>query len=203
MIFINELNIAASPDLLMYFIPGYLAIATYRFISSINKHGDYDFIASCVISYLCISLIKLIFPSVAAESNSNAILTISSCLLAIVSSGVISLIVKNTFVKRMLGRYFKISPASTVIVNSIKVDGNGTTMRIYFKDRGYYVEGAVATVSPDKDDPWIALQYYTLYSIDDNRQIGKYAKRNDRFLLNANDAQHIEVWDTVPAKKKR
>lgn len=178
------------PQILLYFIPGYIGLSVYRLMSNINNKSEHTLWISCAISYVIGSMVDMV------QIQNFAIKTIASCALSGILAIVVFVILQRTNIRTWLSNVLHFSPAPTVLADTIRMDGNGSTARVYLKGVDYYVEGAVYGFSNNQDDPYFALQYYSFYKL--NAPEPYYVCQNDEkcFIVNLNEVQHIEIWPT-------
>lgn len=187
---ITNFNATLIPQILLYFIPGYIGLSVYRLMSNTNNKSEHTLWISCAISYVIVSVVEMV------QIDNFATKIVISCVLSAVFWAVIFIVLQKTHIRTWLSDAFHFSPAQTVLADTIRMDGNGSTARIYLKNVDYYVEGAVYGFSNSQDDPYFALRYYSFYKL--NAPEPYYVCQNDEkcFVVNLNNVQHIEIWPT-------
>lgn len=178
------------PILLIYFIPGYWFLVIFRFLC--NKKWDKSIILlmSCVISYIVLSLITLFY------SNDN-ILIISA--ISIIVNTVVAILSSFTY-KSQIFNSILIKVFHKTVHDDIWHDvfdfENGSNLKVYFKDKEYYVIGAYR-ISEDKgNDSWFAISGYGKYNKETNEPIEDDFINDNSVIMTfkLSDVEHIEVF---------
>lgn len=196
MICISEFNIGIIPQLLLYFIPGYIALATYRGITSTVVKHEHDIWISCVVSYVLLAVTRIVLP--ASAETSLEWVSVVTCILAVIFAAIAVKVFQSPGVRKWLSNVLHFSPTPSVISDFVDLQYPGSTARIYLKGLKYYVVGAVASFSNNPEDPYIALQWYRLYHQDDETAFYQCTEERRFFIVNLADIQHIEIWPTDP-----
>lgn len=153
---------------------------------------------ACVLSFILISLVALIHPFFAIVSLPNtaivnsAIAIIMGTFLSIVMSMVFN---AKWFTKVMVRVFHKTQ--NTNIWKDILDLQNGSNLKVYLKDKDYYVIGHFRNME-EKDEPWIALSAFGKFDVETNENYKEEPSYlNDTSILytvRLADVEHIEVF---------
>lgn len=197
MISINDFNVNVIPQLLLYFVPGYIAIAVYRILTGRDIKDASSIWVPCVISYVFVSAAKALLPD--SASSRLELLALIVCSTSALVSAVMAKLFQNRHVRKVFRAVLHYNPASTVLSSRIDMQSPGSTARIYLKDATFYVEGAIASYSNNAADPYIALWRYRFYELNAEEPYYECTNEAKHFIVNLDNVQHIEVWPTIPA----
>ena len=183
------------PQLLLYFVPGYLAIIMFRSVTSTKPKHEHSLFVACAISYLATTLVKAFFP--AGLTVIPEYLALTTCIIAVLAAVLVAKLLQCQCVVNFLVRTLHYNPYPTVLASHIRLSHPGTTARVYLDGEDYYVEGTLVNYSNDPDDPYIALRWYRFYELDTSELY--YETNNDTkyFIVRMDRVQHIEVWPTI------
>lgn len=192
MIVIEEISLIISniSTLLIYFIPGYWFLVIFRFLC--NKKWDKSIVLlmSCVISYIALSLITLFY------TNDNilivsAISIIINTIIAILSSFIYKSHAFNTLLIKVFHK-----TVHDDIWHDVFDFENGSNLKVYFRNKDYYVIGSYR-ISEDKgNDSWFAISGYGKYDKVTNNPIEDSFIDDDSVIMTfkLSDVEHIEIF---------
>lgn len=175
---------------MQYFIPGYLFIIIFRFFTNKKIEKSIILIISCVLSYVFLSLIKAYH-----EPTSLFITSAIAVIAAIVCGLIFSLIYISKWFSWILVHIFH-KTVHDDIWHDVFDFKNGSNLKVYFKDKDYYVIGAYR-VSEDKgNDSWFAISGYGKYNKITNDPIENGFIGDDSVIMTfkLSDVEHIEVF---------
>ena len=195
MIHISGFDVTKISDLLIYFIPGYIAISVYRLFTSTKSNGANTLWVSCVISYIAVALSGIILPEALVENY--AWKAISACIFAIVGSVVFSLLSQSKRVNTTLLKVFHFSSTPTVLSGAITPGGYGSVAIVHIDGLPYYIKGAVAGYSNNSDDPHMSLKYYAFYNPETNEPTYICEDPDRCFVFDVRKAKYLEIWPTT------
>lgn len=195
MIQIGTFDPTVIPNILVYFIPGYLAICIFQKICGTVSQSSHRVWESCALSFIFTILAQICVPS--HKKDDTLIIAMAAIIIGVTAAIIFAMIIRKDTVRNYFSNKMHFSPAKTVLSDVIRFGENGSTMRVYLKNVDYYVEGAVYAFSNTKDDQWIALCYYTKFDIGSNQIRAKQEENVERcFLFNLEDVVTIEIWPT-------
>lgn len=145
---------------------------------------------SCVISYTALSLITLFY-----ENEDILVMSAISIIFNIVVASVFSLFyMSGTFNSFLLKKFNK--TVSDDIWHDVFDFKNGSNLKVYFKDKNYYVIGAYR-ISEDKgNDSWFAISGYGKYDKTTNDPIEDNFIDDDSVIMTfkLSDVEHMEIF---------
>ena len=102
-------------------------------MSNINNKSEHTLWISCAISYVIGSMVDMV------QIQNFAIKTISSCDMSGILAIIVFVIQQRTNIRTWLSNVLHFSPAPTVLADTIRMDGNGSTARVYLKVVDFFV----------------------------------------------------------------
>lgn len=185
------------PKILQYFVPGVVFIVIIRTFSLKNFARNYTIIFSCVISYLFISLVGTVNSLTINRDVFREPIVVSgiSILLALVTGVSVALLFNSEYFKEYTLKYFHKTLYDDIWQDVFDFK-NGTNLKIYIKDRNYYIIGHYKFNEEKEENSWIALSAYSMYSKEQNELIEPSYSDNENVLitLRMKDIEHIEVF---------
>ncbi len=180
------------PLILQYFIPGYVGIAFFMFVSGRNYSTNIQLIASCVLSYLLMGSCGLIAHLLAHVQflGTWQFQIVMSSFIAVLLALLICKLINSPAVTNFFISKFRVSPKSDVL-ETLLDKKEGTNLRIYFKDDpGYSVYGHYHGRDTSGDERWI---YITgcIYFMNDGEQ--KKTEDDHIYLCRISDIDHFIV----------
>lgn len=145
---------------------------------------------SCVVSYVILSLITLFYVTEYTLTMA-AISIIVNVIMALIFSCVYKSDVFNSF---LLKRFNK--TASDDIWHDVFDFKHGSNIKVYFKDKDYYVIGAYRLNEDKGNDSWFAISGYQKYNRFTNEEIehGFLDDENVIMTFKLSDVEHIEIF---------
>ena len=192
MIPINEFNVSVIPQLLNYFVPGYLCIITYRNLTSSTTKSEHTLWVSCVISYLVTIFAKIFLPS--CITSMPEYLALASCLITVIVTALLVKMLQSKWFSWLTAKLLHTNLAPTVFAAHVKVSHPGTTVRVYLKDKDFYVEGGLSNHSNDPEDPYISLKMYKFYKKSDAEPYYECDENDQFFIISLDNVEYIEMW---------
>lgn len=150
------------PVILQFFVPGYIGAFCFKYVTTRKYQSKAFVIASCVISYILMSVCKFIaqlFPDGSLISEWPLQVIISSAVSAILGI-LLGWLVHATWFSNILSLLFGMSPMDDVLEDTLDAKG-GVNVRVFFKsDKGYSIYGHYKSRDVNKDDGWILITGY-------------------------------------------
>lgn len=186
------------PLILQYIIPGYISIVVFNFALSNKMDIKNTLITSCVVSYLLLSFVSLIrirwfrwIPDTAIIISGLSVLigVVVACLMAILS-------------QRKWFRIVTVKLFHKTLNNDIWRDvfdlENGSNLKVYLKDKDYYIIGHLKNYEEKENDSWIALSSFAKFDKKINKPLENepnYLDKNNIFItIRFSDIEHIEIF---------
>ena len=178
------------PTLLIYFIPGYWFLVIFRFLCNKKWEKSIILLMSCVISYITLSIISLFY------NNDNILITsaisvIANTLMAILSAFVYKSERFNSFLLKTFNK-----TVSDDIWHDVFDFKNGSNLKVYFKDKDYYVIGSYRLSEDKGNDSWFAISGYQRRDKSTGDPIEEGFIDDDSVIMTfkLSDVEHIEVF---------
>lgn len=193
---LNEI-IDNIPNILQYFVPGVIFIMIIRSLSFKRFAENYTIVFSCVISYLFVSLIGMINElKIKSESLKEPIVISGiAVLIAILLAFFLSIIFNSKCFKDFTLKYFHKTLYDDIWQDVFDFK-NGTNLKVYIKDKEYYIMGHYRFSEEKGEESWMALSAHTYRNKETNEIIGLDYSKNEKVLVTIRiyDIEHIEVF---------
>lgn len=186
------------PLILQYFIPGAWCLIIYRFSMSKKIDDKNYFIFSFVISYVLLAMTSLFKYKFVKFAPDNPI--INSAVSIIIGSIIVISIVILT--QRKWFKRITVKVLHKTLNDDIWRDvfdlKNGSNLKIYIKDKDYYLIGHLKNYEEKGNNSWIALKSFAKFDKETNANY-----KNEPSFLNTNNAiitvrfsdiEHIEIF---------
>lgn len=192
--------INSIPKILLYFIPGYLTLTIFSYLTTRKFQNNILFILSCALSYTYLPALKFIRFCVSKCKPIPKGLYIDIGIVitvGIVLALLFSWIYTSKIFSRILVKIFNKTPNDSIWKDIIDLK-KGTNLKIYIKDSEYYVIGHFDTIEENGDLSWIAISAFAKYDVETNEPY----KEEPSFLNNTlckyvvrlSDIKHIELF---------
>lgn len=184
--------ISHIPDLLIYFIPGYISFSFAIAVLNRRPSETTKIAASCCMSYLTLSLLRCFF----AFKNVYAEILLSG-LVCFAFTCMILLIIQRPLMRSILSNLFAYSPAKGAWEDAYDID-NGSRIRIKIKNSDLLVVGDFCMLGNIESDPWLSITYYHFYNgLDATEPYYSEVNGDYYFLVNLNDIEFVEMWSNT------
>jgi hypothetical protein len=152
-------------------------------------------VLSCVISYTLISFVKFINDTFIHNSAIASLWGISviSIILGVALSLLFSWVFGTKQFKNILVDTFNKSPHDDIWDNIIDFQ-NGSNIKVYLKDRDYYIIGHFKNVEEHGKDSWIAFKKHIILNRKDNIVIEDNSGRDAYIAIKVEDIEYVEVF---------
>lgn len=179
--------ISQIPNILQYFVPGAFFVIIFTHLCSVQLSSTYKTILSCIISYVCIALINI---TIAPSFWGLVILSVLlSCILGILTS---RLFVSKWFKSLLIKTFYK-SPHNDMWRNVLSFD-KGTNLKVYLKDKSYYIIGHYHSHEEKGNDSWFCLSSHIKYDKDNNEIVNYEEDKNAYITFLVRDVETIEIF---------
>lgn len=181
------------PDILQYFVPGFCFLVIFGFFASKKLSFNILCIFGCLISFITISILA-IFHITTSPLVVSAISTISLAILAILAAYVHN----SKWFSKILVNIFHKTPNRSIWRDVIDFK-HGSNLKVYLKERDYYVIGHFNAIEENGADSWLSISAFGKYQLDENgnaAQIGScyHEKPNIKTIYPLNEIEHIEIF---------
>lgn len=186
---------------LQYIAPGYLSLLILYFI--LNKKIDIKskFISGCLISYILISIVNFLRVKVEYLNhlpNNAFINSIIALFIGIIFFTLFGTITKTTFIRKLTVFFYQ-RTINDNIWQDVFDYKNGSNLKIYIKDKDYYIIGHLKNHEINTEDSWFAISAFGKYNIEDNTKYNGeepfLENHNIVYLVRLSDIEHIEVFN--------
>lgn len=179
------------PTVLQYWLPGYWAIFLFGHLCSKKIGEKIRLPLSLILSYLSISLISIVhqFDNILVLSGiSFLFLTVVAICAALVHS--------SKWFKFIMVKLFHKTPNDDIWRDVLDLD-NGSNLKVYLKDKDYYLIGHHKNHEENGNDSWFAISAYGKFDAEtdevvDNRYMDK---ENIIATFRLSDVEHIEIFN--------
>ena len=186
-----------APKILQYFVPGIVFIMIMRVFCLKKFAANYTIVLSCVISYLFVSLIETTNRLTVNWDSLKEPIVISgiAILLAIISSVVAALMLKSEWFKKFTLKFFH-----KTIYEDIWQDvfdfKKGTNLKLYMRDKDYYIMGHYRYNEEKGEESWMALSAPSTRDKDTNKIIGISYETKESVITTIRmcDIEKIEIF---------
>lgn len=185
------------PKILQYFVSGIIFIMIVRTFSIKKFAENYTIIFSCVISYLFVSLVETINRLTLNVNVLKEPIVISgiSVVLAIILAFIFAGVFNSEWFKKITIRLFHKTLYDDIWQDVFDFK-NGTNLKIFMKNKTYYIVGHYKYNEEKGNDSWMALSAYGKYDSHNNKPIGMCYHDNENVIITIriNDVETIEVF---------
>lgn len=184
------------PLILQYIIPGYISVILFEFALSKKINVKNMLIASCVISYALLSMVSLIrinwfdwIPNTAIINSGLSIIIgiLFVCLIAILS--------QRKWFRKITVKLFHKTLNNDIWRDVLDLE-KGSNLKVYLKDKDYYVIGHHKNHEEKGNDSWIALSAFAKFDKKTNTRYEPSYLDNKKVIitLRFSDIEHIEIF---------
>lgn len=186
------------PLILQYIVPGYWVLILFYFSTSKKRNEKTELIASCVISYILLSFTSLIrirwFKNLPNTPLINSDLSILLGTLIVI---MIAVLLHQNYVKKVFITLFH-ETINDEIWNDVFDLENGSNLKIYLKDKDYYIIGHHKNHEEKGEDSWLAISAFAKFDKETNKNYkNELAYLNNEkviMTLRFSDIEHIEIF---------
>lgn len=188
------------PNLLQYFVPGFLSLMLFLKLTSKKISKLYFIIFSCVYSYIFISIIGFVNACIGTKEFLSDPLVVSalSILGGILCSLIFALAFTSPKFKKLLLKYFHRTPNDDIWLDIFDLE-KGSNLKVYLKNEDYFIIGQYRLHEEKGEESWFALSGFSTYKKESNELIRSYldTKQKDKVFVTfrLKDVEHIEVFN--------
>lgn len=159
------------PVLLQYFVPGYVSLIIFTYFTSKKTQNNTSYVMGCVLSYVLLSFVSLIRANTIILSNipdSAIVNSAIAIILGICFSVLTALIFSNKHFSRLTVYLFQKTPNDSIWSDVLDLK-NGSNLKIYLKNKDYYVIGHHKNHEENGNDSWIAVSAFGKFDVETNQ----------------------------------
>lgn len=156
-------------------------------------------ILSCTISYVGVSIVSTILSLsklTAYNANTYFVSAITSIILIILSI-ISSFVYQSKFLKNIMVKHFHRNLCDNIWVDLFDLK-NGTNLKVYIKEKDYYIIGHYKCHEDKENDNWIAISAFSKYDVETNtayKEEPDFTNDENVFcVVPFSDIEHIEVF---------
>jgi len=187
------------PLILQYIVPGYLSIKWFEFILSKHTEPKNLLIFSCAASYCFLSLTSLLrikwFRNIPDTAFINSALSI---ILGIVIVSIIAIFSQRKWFKRFTVKLFHKTLNDDIWRDVLDLE-NGSNLKVYLKDKDYYLIGHHKNHEEKGNDSWLALSGFAKFNKETNNNYKNEPSyiNNEKIIITVrfSDIEHIEIFN--------
>lgn len=183
------------PDILQYFVSGYIFISIFCWIASKKVNFTLQIIWSLIISFTITSFINAINISFLKCDFLNNIwgVTFLSIVLSTILAFIFGKIFRNKKFADKIVTQFGISLYGTIWENVITQ--KSAYLKIFLKEKKYYFQGSFYHIEDKDDKSWICIKQYQKCNMKDEVIYSQENTTNVNLVLKLSDVDYIELWD--------
>ena len=186
--------IAELPNVLQYLVPGYICVLIFTAITSKKVENTVKFGISCVLSFCFITLINAAYHVFNWEITEIWVTVAISIALSVVIAILFAEIYTSRLFKKFIVKSFQRSPHDSIWRNVLDYE-KGTNLKVYLKNKDYYIIGHFYTHEEKGNDSWFSLSAFIKTDIKTNKDIVNYQEHKDVYIVfNLKDVDTIEVF---------
>lgn len=179
-------------------MPGYISISIFNFSLTKKNNQKDTLIFSCAISYILISLVALIRIDFFKYLPNTAIINSGlAAIIGIVFSIFCAILSQRKWFKKLTVKLFH-KTLNTDIWRDILDLENGSNLKVYLKNKNYYLIGHLKNLEENGDESWIALSAFAKFDKKKNENYKNepsYLDRSDIIItVRLSDVEHIEIF---------
>lgn len=185
--------IASIPNILQYFVPGYIGVFCFQFAGSKQYSREAKVVASCVLSFILITLCNLVHQLAPnAVILGSMYLQVAAASVAAAVLGIIgAIVVKSQWYCKACLRFFAVSPRTNVLEGALDRP-DGTNVYVHFKGgKNYYIYGHLAGYDTKDDDKWLYISEPRRCNLDGSTD--RQFDRDDGYLCRLADVDYMYV----------
>ena len=186
--------IGIIPEILQYFVSGFIFVFIFKTICSKKIDNTMQLIGSCVLSFIWVSLIKSLNEIIWGScllSNLWVIVMIS-ILLSLITSLIFSKIYTSNCFRNRLVKWFGISPHNSVWDNV--VNRKATNIKVYLKGKEFYWIGHLYSYEDNGNDSWFCIHKPIKYDQQNQMLYNQGNNENAYLIFKINDVECIEIF---------
>lgn len=141
-------------------MPGFVCCVLFKYIVSDKKDNKSLLIMSCVISYLLLSFVSLLRIKYFQELPDTPIInSVLSVIIGVLFTIILAVIYNNKYFKIITVTLFHKTPHNDIWRDVLDFE-KGSNLKIYLKDKDYYIIGKHFNHEENGNDSWLALKSF-------------------------------------------
>lgn len=157
------------PLLLQYIVPGYITIMVFSFSLSKKVKKNNLIIFSCIVSYVLITLISLFRIKCFTKIPDNAMINSAlAIILGIVIACLIAIVSQRKWFKKVTIKLFHKTLSDDIWRDVFDLE-NGSNLKVFLKDKDFYLIGHLKNYGEKSDSSWLALNAFAKFDKKTNK----------------------------------
>lgn len=192
--------IDSIPKILLYFIPGYLTLSIFSYLTTRKFQNNILFVLSCALSYTYLPILKILrfYVSKYKPVPNNLYIDIGIAIaIGIFLSLLFSWFYTSKIFSHILVKIFNKTPNDSIWKDIINLK-KGTNLKVYITDSEYYVIGHFDTIEENGDLSWIAISGFAKYDVKTNEPYKEEPSFLNnvscKYVIRLSDVKHIELF---------
>ncbi len=186
------------PLILQYIIPGYLTIKWFEFVLSKKTESRNLLIFSCAISYCLLSLTSLLRIKWIRNIPDTAFINSALCvILGLIIVSIIAILSQQKWFKKITVKFFHKTLNDDIWRDVLDLE-NGSNLKVYLKDKDYYLIGHHKNHEEKGNDSWLALSGFAKFDRETNTNYKSEPNyiNNEKIIITVrfSDIEHIEIF---------
>jgi|GEM_PF-1849718 len=186
---------------LQYIAPGYLTLLIFYFSLGKKIDNKSKLISGCLISYILISFVVFLRTQnsyLMSLPNNEFINSIFAFIIGAIFFTLIGIIIKIPVITKIFVFLYH-RTINQNIWQDIIDSYNGSNLKLFLKDKNYYVIGHMRNYEENKKECWIAINAFGKYDKNTNQPYNDEPlfldKENFIYTVRFSDIEHIEVFN--------
>lgn len=187
------------PLVFQYIIPGFLCLSLFTFMTS-KRFSEKTIISfSCAISYLLLSFVSFlrVKTNIKTFPNKPIINSSFSIFFGLIFTIILGLIFTRNKFKEIMVNLFHKTPNDSIWIDVLDLN-NGSNLKVYLKNKDYYVIGHHKNHEENGNDSWLALSAFGKIDKITNRNYKNepsfFNNKNVKYVVRFSDIEHIEIF---------
>ena len=195
------------PLLLQYIVPGYITIMMICFALSKKVNGKNLLVLSCIVSYVLISFIALLRTKFFTKIPNNPVINSAlSIILGAVLACIIVIVSQRNWFKKITIKLFHKTLSDDIWRDVFDLE-NGSNLKVFLKDKDYYLIGHLKNYEEKGDSSWLALNAFAKFDKRTNEPCMNepmYLKNSSVFItVRFADIDSIQIFNKEKDKQKK
>lgn len=183
---------------MQYIVPGYLALKWLEFTISKKVDTKNILIFSCVASYCLLAIVSLIRVKWFYEIPNTAIINSAlAFMLGIILISIIAVLSQQKHFRKLTVKLFHKTLNDDIWRDVLDLE-HGSNLKVYLKDKDYYIIGHHKNHEEKGNDSWLAVSAFAKFDKETNKPYKNEPTYIDNpkviITVRFSDIEHIEIF---------
>lgn len=153
-------------------------------------------VISCAISYIGISIVTLVIETWLHQQIGTLALSAITAVFLLVLSIIAVCIHSASWFSNLMTHFFYATPNQSIWRDVIDFE-HGSNLKIYLKDKDYYLIGHFQYLEENGEDSWLSVNAFEEYYLKDNSEKNIRYRDNEKAfaVFRLKDIDYIEVFN--------